>query len=71
MVDSVERTGRPVLITVHGRPVAVVVPLDPKDLEDYLLAYGESFVRDRRDADRELEAGQTHALEDVLAELDE
>jgi hypothetical protein len=49
----------------------VVVPLKPEDLEDYVLAYGEQFVRDRLEADRELAAGETHALDDVVAELDD
>jgi antitoxin (DNA-binding transcriptional repressor) of toxin-antitoxin stability system len=60
-----------VIVTVNGQPVAVVVPLKPEDLEDYVLAYGEQFVRDRLEADRELAAGETHALDDVVAELDD
>jgi hypothetical protein len=49
----------------------VVVPLKPEELEDYVLAYGEEFVRDRLEAERELRTGKTHALSDVLAELDD
>ncbi|HYY78824.1 MAG TPA: type II toxin-antitoxin system Phd/YefM family antitoxin [Actinomycetes bacterium] len=70
IVNSVERTRRPVIVTVHGRPVAVVVPVDSEGLEDYLLARGRQFIRDRVKADQELHAGETHALDDVLAELD-
>jgi hypothetical protein len=47
------------------------VPLRPEALEDYVLAYGEEFVRDQLEAERELHAGKTHALTDVLAELDD
>jgi prevent-host-death family protein len=71
VVGDVRRSGRPVIVTVNGQPVAVVVPLKPEDLEDYVLAYGEQFVRDRLEADRELAAGETHALDDVVAELDD
>ena len=49
----------------------MVVPLKPDALEDYVLAYGEEFLRDRLEAERELHAGKTHALTDVLAELDD
>jgi prevent-host-death family protein len=70
VVGDVRRTGRPVIVTVSGQPVAVVVPLKPDALEDYVLAYGEEFLRDRLEAERELHAGKTHALTDVLAELD-
>lgn len=71
VVGDVRRSGRPVIVTVNGQPVAVVVPLKPEDLEDYVLAYGERFVRDRLEADAELAAGTTHALADVVAELDD
>jgi hypothetical protein len=49
----------------------VVVPLKPEALEDYVLAYGEEFVRDQLEAERELHSGKTHALTDVVAELDD
>jgi prevent-host-death family protein len=71
VVGDVRRTGRPVIVTVNGQPVAVVVPLKAEDLEDYVLAYGEEFIRDRRQAERELRDGKTHALADVVSELDD
>jgi prevent-host-death family protein len=71
VVGDVRRTGRPVIVTVNGQPVAVVVPLKPEDLEDYVLEFGEQFIRDRLEADRELAGGKTHALDDVVAELDD
>jgi prevent-host-death family protein len=42
VVGDVRRTGRPVIVTVNGKPVAVVVPLNQEALEDYVLAYAES-----------------------------
>jgi prevent-host-death family protein len=71
VVGDVRRSGRPVIVTVNGQPAAVVVPLKPEDLEDYVLAYGDQFLRDRLETDRELAAGKTHALDDVVAELDD
>jgi prevent-host-death family protein len=71
VVSDVRRSGRPVIVTVNGQPVAVVVPLKAEDLEDYVLRHGEQFIRDRLEADAELAAGQTHTLEDVVAELDD
>lgn len=50
--------------------MAVVVPLKAEDLEDFVLSYGEQFVRDRLAADAELEDGTTSSLEDVVGELD-
>jgi prevent-host-death family protein len=71
VVSEVGRSRRPVIVTVHGKPVAAVVPLDEAALEDYILAYGEEFIRDRATAEHELAAGQTHALDDVVDELDD
>jgi prevent-host-death family protein len=71
VVGDVKRTGRPVIVTVNGEPVAVVVPLKPEALEDYVLSYGEEFLRDRIEAEQELRAGSTRALTDVLAALDD
>jgi prevent-host-death family protein len=71
VVGDVRRTGRPVIVTVNGKPVAVVVPLNQEALEDYVLAYAEEFVRDQLEAEHELQSGKTHALTDVLAEFDD
>src|SRR5215218_4657663 len=59
VVSDVRRSGRPVIVTVNGQPAAVVVPLKAEDLEDFVLSYGEQFVRDRLAADAELAAGKT------------
>lgn len=31
LMDQVEKTGKPVVITKHGRPVAQLVPIPPQD----------------------------------------
>ena len=71
VVSDVRRSGRPVIVTVKGQPAAVVVPLKAEDLEDFVLSYGEQFVRDRLAADAELVEGRTSSLDDVVAELDD
>ena len=51
MVDEVERSGRPALVTRNGRPVAALVRIDEASLEDWMLAtladppIGESMER--------------------------
>jgi prevent-host-death family protein len=64
-------TGQPVIITDRGRPVAVLTPIDEAEVEDFILAHADEFVRDRVRADRALEAGATYGLPEVLAELDD
>jgi prevent-host-death family protein len=38
VVEHVSATGRPALVTRHGHPVAALVPVGERDLEDYMLA---------------------------------
>lgn len=71
VVGGVEESREPALITRHGRPVALLVPVSADLLEDFVLASAPEFVEAMRDADRELAAGETRPLEDVLAGVDE
>ena len=70
VVDEVIRTGRPAIITRHGRPVTAMVPLDPDELEDFVLARAPEFARSKRDADADLRAGRARRATEVFAELD-
>ena len=70
VVDEVVRTGRPAIITRHGRPVTAMVAIDPDELEDFILARAPDFVRAREDADSDLREGRTRFAAEVLAELD-
>ncbi len=70
VVERVERTGEPVIVTRRGRPAAVMVPISAEDLDDYILANAREFVEGMAAADRELAAGETRPLAAVLADLD-
>jgi prevent-host-death family protein len=70
VIDEVLRTGRPAIVTRHGRPVTAMVPLDPAELEDYVLAHAPEFVRSTRAADADLRAGRARPADEVFAELD-
>jgi prevent-host-death family protein len=71
IVSGVETTGKPAMVTRHGRPVAVVMPIDEEQLLDYVLANAPEYVRDMREAEREIAAGvRGIPLDDALAELD-
>lgn len=67
-LEQVERTGRPLVLTRHGKPVAALIAIDAADLEDFMLAHAPNFVANLRDADRELAADETEPLEQALAE---
>ena len=70
VVDEVVRTGRPAIITRHGRPVTAMVAVDPDGLEDFVLAHAPEFVRSTRAADADLRAGRARPAAEVFAEID-
>lgn len=70
VVDEVIRTGRPAIITRHGRPVTAMVAVDPDELEDFVLAHAPEFAHSRRSANADLRAGRARPADEVFAELD-
>ena len=72
VLEQLEETGRPVLVTRHGRPVAVLSAIDEEAFHDYVLASAPEFVRDRSEAEDRWARGEQDGtpLEDVIAEFD-
>jgi prevent-host-death family protein len=71
VVEEVATTGRPALVTRHGKLMAALVPVAEHDLEDFILANAPEFVGAAREADDDLGAGRARPAEEVLAELDD
>ncbi len=67
VISNVGRTGRPALITRSGSPVAAVVPVDAAALEDWILANAPEFVSSMAAAERDLKAGRTVSIAELLA----
>ena len=72
VLEQLEETGQPVLVTRHGRPVAVLSAIDEEAFHDYVLASAPEFVRDRSEAEDRWARGEQDGtpLEDVIAEFD-
>lgn len=70
VVDEVASTRRPAIVTKHGAPVAAVVPIDPTELEDFVLERSPEYLADMAAADEDLAAGRTRSAADVFADLD-
>lgn len=71
LLDGLEQGGAPVIVTRHGRPVAVLSPIDTEAFYDHVLAQAPEFVRGRASAEQEILAGDTGIpLADFIAELD-
>ena len=70
IVDELERSRRPALVTRHGKPVAVLSPIDEDALEDFILANAPAYVASMAEAEEDAREGRTRLLADVVAELD-
>jgi prevent-host-death family protein len=70
VVDDVVTTGRPALVTKHGKPIAAVIPVAEADLEDLVLARAPEFQKDLAAANAELKAHKTRPADEVFDELD-
>jgi prevent-host-death family protein len=46
VVDDVARTGRPVLVTKHGEPVAALIPISADDLEGLVRSQAPKYLAD-------------------------
>lgn len=70
VVNEVRASGRPTFVTRRGTPVAVLLPLDAEQLEDYVLANAPEYVASMQAADEAIERGEPGTpLADAIAEL--
>ena len=71
VVNEVRTTGRPTFVTHRGTPVAVLLPLDTEQLEDFVLANAPEYVASMSAADEAIERGEPGvALADAIAEFE-
>jgi len=66
MLRIVER-GNTVLVTTHGRPTAMLVPVTEDDIEDALLAYSPTLRKKIEAGLKDIRAGRTMLLSDYKA----
>jgi prevent-host-death family protein len=71
VVNEVRTTGRPAFVTHRGTPVAVLLPLDAEQLEDYILANAPEYVASMREADEAIEQDEPGVpLADAIADFE-
>jgi prevent-host-death family protein len=63
MLRTVER-GNTVLVTTHGRPTAMLIPVTEDDIKDPLLAYRPTLRKKIEEGLKDIRAGRTMALSD-------
>jgi prevent-host-death family protein len=63
MLRTVER-GNTVLVTTHGRPTAMLVPVTEDDIEDALLAYSPTLRKKIEAGLKDIRMGKAMLLSD-------
>jgi len=64
ILRAVETRGEGVVVSRHGRPTALILPIDSEEAEDYVMAHAPEILRSMREANRDLEHGRTVPLEE-------
>jgi prevent-host-death family protein len=70
IINDIEQTKEPALITRRGRPVAYMLPVDSQEFEDFVLTHASEFVEGMVSANAELAARETVSLAEVRRELE-
>jgi antitoxin (DNA-binding transcriptional repressor) of toxin-antitoxin stability system len=63
------KTGEPVIIARHNKPIAALVRVDESQMTDLVLSAAPEFLESVREADEDLAAGRAEPLGAVLADL--
>jgi PHD/YefM family antitoxin component YafN of YafNO toxin-antitoxin module len=71
IINELDETKEPALITRRGRPVVYMLPVDSAQFEDFVLANAPEFVKGMAPADRELQRGETTSLAEARRLLNE
>ena len=66
VLRTVER-GDTVLVTTHGRPTAMLVPVSEDNIEDAMLAYSPTLRRKIEEGLKDIRAGRTMSLADYAS----
>jgi antitoxin YefM len=64
VLRRVQERGSGIVVTRHGRPAALILPIDSPEAEDYVLSHAPEFVTSLREADADLRAGRTITLDE-------
>ena len=63
VIQAIEASGRPALVTRNGRPVAALVPVNEAALEEWLLEHATGLTRAVAEEDSALAADRIRNIE--------
>jgi prevent-host-death family protein len=71
ILDQLQTDQQPVLITKHGRPVAVLHAIDQDAFYDHVLEHAPEFVASIKQGEQEIAAGDLGTpLDEVFTDLE-
>jgi antitoxin YefM len=70
VLRSLEERRSGIVVTRHGRPAALILPIDSPEAEDYVLSHAPELVASLRAAEADLRAGRTVGLADYRRRRD-
>lgn len=59
ILRTAEERGSAVVVTRHGRPAALILPIGSPEADDYILAHAPEIVASLREAESDLREGRT------------
>jgi prevent-host-death family protein len=62
ILRSLEKSGSAVVVTRHGKPAALILPMGSPEAEDYILSHAPEVVASLREAEADLRSGRTTTL---------
>lgn len=62
ILRGVEERKAPVVVTRHGRPSALILPIDSPEAEDYVLSHAPAIIASLREAESDRRRGKTIGL---------
>ena len=62
ILRSIEKSGSAVVVTRHGKPTALILPMGSPEAEDYILSHAPEVVASLREAEADLRSGRTTTL---------
>jgi prevent-host-death family protein len=71
ILRAVREEGAEYIITYQGRPMAILLPVDEKELEDYVLSHHPHFVELRERARQAIHQGEFVTSQELQALLEE
>lgn len=69
IIETLEETREPVILTRQGQPIATIQPVDRRRLNDLVISTAPEFVDSMRSAEQQFEAGKTRPLGEATAEI--